>query len=314
MKLGRALWLCCWLLHSFSSMNCVQAQSIHRLVVPFPPGGVADQLARQLAAQLSDKTANFYLVDNRSGADGAMAVEQVIRHGGEGNALLLSLSYLSTGQVNGVFKYDVFDALRPVIQLGEFETFLVSRAGGPLKDWHMLLEDLSRGQQKLSCAAPPGQFILACEWFARAFPGQIVVVPFKGEAQALQSIQGGHVDMLFVTRSSAYEQIMAGRLNLLASADERAPQPPFERTPLLSTSLQDFRLSSYVGIMVSAQADPLSIIHLNHLLNEILNTEHFRSFMRSVQMRHTGGGPEVLRQTMIKSIERFKAWKQLKKI
>ena len=286
----------------------VSAQTVHRLVVPFPPGGSVDQLARKLAAVLSEKTAQTYIVENRPGADGALAAEHVLRQTGDDNVLLFGLSYLSTGQVSGLFKFDVLQAFKPVIQLGEFETFLVARAGGPLHSGSVLLARLRQGGQKLSCAAPPGQFVLACELLARTFPDQMVVVPFKGEAQALQALLGGRVDVLFMTRTSAHELLTTAKLSLLASADARPPQAPFERTPLLHAAVPDLQLSSYVGLWVSAQTDPAKVLQLNQTLNQVLKSEPFQPFMQSLQIKPVGGTPEVMRQTFLQSVDRFRKW------
>ncbi len=289
--------------------SAAHAERVNRLVVPFPPGGSLDQVARMLAPALSAGTGQTYIVENRPGADGALAADYVLRHTGEERLLLLGSSYLSTGQVKGTFKFDVLTAFKPVIQVGEFEILMVAQANGRVADLSSLLHQLGQGGQQWSCAGPPGQLVQACELLASAFPNQWLVVPFKGEAQALQALRGGHVDVMFITRTAAFELIQTGRLRLIASAGARAALPPFQSAPRLGVAVPGLELLAYIGVFAAASsAENEEVLQLNHVINESMRTVSFMQFMHNAHIRPVGGTPRVMQETFLQSVERQKKW------
>ena len=299
---GLFFWLC-------TACSPAQAERVSRLVVPFPPGGSLDQVARMLVPALSAGTGQTFIVENRPGADGALAADYVLRHTGEERLLLLGSSYLTTGQVQGSFKFDVLTAFKPVIQLGEFEILMVAKANGRVTDLSSLLNRLGQGGQTFSCAAPPGQLVQACELLDSAFPNQWLVVPFKGEAQALQALRGGHVDVMFSTRTAAFELIQTGRLRLIGSASARAALPPFESAPRLGVAVPGLELLAYIGVFAAASSiENEELVRLNQIINDSLRSGSFLQFMHNAHIRPVGGSPKVMQETFLQSVERQKKW------
>jgi tripartite-type tricarboxylate transporter receptor subunit TctC len=296
-----ALWAC---------VLCAPAQAdvVNRLVVPFPPGGSLDRMARMLAPELAKRTGQVFVVENRPGGDGSLAADYVRRSAGEEKNLLMVNSFIATGQVQGVFKFDVLTAFKPVIQLGDTETWLVARADFPGADLKSMLVQWRSGGHQLSCAAPPGQFLQACELLARAFPGQFVVAPFKGELVALQALMGGHVDLMFVTRTAAFEGVQGGRVRLLSTVGSRRSQTPFEHMPRLGASLPGLELHGYLGVFAPSGMEDAEITHLNKLINEVLRSESFLQFMQASHIQPAGGAPADMLKTFVQNVERQKMW------
>lgn len=285
------------------------AEVINKLVVPFPVGGSFDQLARALVPELSARTGQTYIVENRPGAEGMNAIHYVQQHSGKGQTLLLGASFLSTGQMTGLFKFDLFSAFKPVIQIGEFETLLVTKASGPIVDISFLRDQYSLSSQPMSCGAAIGQFVWACELMSAAFPKQWVAAPFPGEPQVIHSLLGGHVDVAIMTRTSAHDLIRTGQLRVLASAGSTPAQPPLDHYPLLKTFVPDLELSSYIGLFVNASEDDAQIKNLNSIINEILKSHSFSRRMDAANIRLMGGDSSVMRENLIKHVNRLKRWR-----
>ena len=295
------LWMLC-------SCAAVQAQPAQRLVVPFPAGGSMDRVARLLAPELSAATGQSYVVENRPGAEGAIALDGLMRTEGGARALLLGNSFLAAGHVQGRFRMDVTTALKPVIQIGETQVLLVARSDGPWPDVAALLSVLRSGRKNLSCAGPPGQFLQACEWLARRFPQQMVAVPFSGEAQALQALVGQHADVMLTTRTAAHELLRAGRLRLLAASGPVASMGT-EAVPALDRVFPGLELHSYTGVFAPVGAFAATEVEqLNRVINQILASERFVQALQEAHIRPVGGAPERLRDTLSRNIQWQREW------
>lgn len=287
----------------------VSAEVINRLVVPFPAGGAFDQLARALVPELSARTGQAFIVENRPGAEGMNAIQHVQNQSGKGQTLLLGASFLSTGQITGLFKFDFSTAFKPVIQVGEFETLFVTRASGPITDLNSLRTLPVHSNQSLSCGAAIGQFVWACELMAATYPRQWVVAPFPGEPQVIHSLLGGHIDVAIMTRTSANDLIKSGQLRVIASAGSFPAKPPLDSYPLLKSHVSDLEISSYIGLFVTSAEDDGQIVKLNMVLNEILQSESFVRRMEAMNVRLIGGAPSLMRENLSKNINRLKRWR-----
>jgi tripartite-type tricarboxylate transporter receptor subunit TctC len=301
--------LACLGLLSLGSV-AAQALPLQKLVVPFPPGGSLDRVARMIATELHARTGQTYVVENLPGADGALGAEYVLRQAADpkSKTWLMTNTFLTTGQALGLFKFDVLQAFKPVIQLGDTEILVVARPGFSWSDLNDLLMQGRRGGHSVSCAGPPGQLIMACELLSRQFPGQVVAVPYKGELQAIQSLMGGHVDIMFATRTAAYELIQAGRLQLLATAGRRAASPPFEKAPRFATIVQGLELSGFMGIFAVSSTDNAEIEKFNMLVNEVLQSPSLAGWMRSSHIERVGGHPGVMHETFLQHVAQQRRW------
>lgn len=249
-----------------------------------------------------------YVVDNRPGAEGAIALEGLMRTEGGARALLLGNSFLAAGYVQGRFRMDVTTALKPVIQIGDTQVLLVARSEGPWPDVAALLQLLRLGRQRLSCAGPPGQFLQACEWLARRFPQQMVSVPFSGEAQALQALVGQHADLMLTTRTAANDLLRAGRLRLLAASGP-SESLASDGVPALDAIFPGLELHAYTGVFAPAGAFAATeISQLNRAINQILASERFAQALQEAHIQPVGGAPERLRDTLARNIQWQRQW------
>lgn len=300
----------CALIGLWGFLTCTFAQgsAVFRLVVPFPAGGSLDRLARMLAQDLTVRMGQTFWVENRPGADGVLAAEHVLRNANSDKMLLMVNPALASNYVSGRFKLDPLQSFKPVVQLGETEVWFVARSNFPWPNLQSWLAQLRQGGQKLSCAGPPGQLGQACDLLSRAFPSQIVAVPFQGEAPAMQAVLGGHVDFMLATKTVANDLIQSGRLRLLATAGRQRAGPPLEQVDWLGASLPELQIVTYMGVFAPASTDDIEVARLNQFINDSLRSEAFVRFMQASHIHAVGGAPGVMRETFVQNVERQKLW------
>jgi tripartite-type tricarboxylate transporter receptor subunit TctC len=203
------------------------------MVVPFPPGGVADQTARPVAAAMEKALKNPVAVVNKTGAAGAVGMQSVATARPDGYTLLLALSSISiipeADKLFGRQPAFTVDQFAPVALISADPTILVVRAEGPWKTAREFLEDARKrpGQISYSSSGVYGTLHMAMELLSHAANVKLRHVPFAGGGPALTAILGGHVDALASGPSVVLPQIKAGKLRVLAGwGDKRLAALP----------------------------------------------------------------------------------------
>jgi tripartite-type tricarboxylate transporter receptor subunit TctC len=202
-----------------------------RLMVPFPPGGPTDLVARPLAQRLSEALSQPVLVDNRGGAGGNVGAEQVARAAPDGHTLLLSnVGVLAVNQA--LYRKLAFDPERdftPIALVAGAPVALVVNVNVPAQKVSEFVA-WTRAQPApvpygTAGAGTPGH--LAGEVFRSLTGAALSHLPYRGSSAALQDLAAGHVQVMFDPVQSPLGQIEAGRVRALAvSAPSRSPALP----------------------------------------------------------------------------------------
>jgi len=191
-----------------------------RLVVPFPPGGVVDILARGLAPKLGEQLGRQIIVDNRPGANGVIAFEFVAKSPADGYTLLFA--HTSGLTINPVLvsklPYDPVKDFAPVSMIARSPFVLVANPSLPANSVKELIALAKAMPGKLSFAsAGSGNLThLAGELFKLQAGVDLVHVPYKGGAPLIGDLVGGHVDIGFLTMADFLPQARTGKLKALA--------------------------------------------------------------------------------------------------
>lgn len=198
------------------------------LVVPFPPGGGFDTIARPFADRLGKALGQAVIVDNRPGSGGNMGTDVVARAAPDGYTLLFANDYLSTNpSVNRNVRYDPLKDFVPVSMVGTTQVVMAVRPDFPAKNFEELVA-LSK-QRSLSYGTPGTGTSphLVGEYLSTISPLRSLHVPYKGTAPATNDAMGGQIDMVYATSPSVAPQIAAGKLRGLAVFGEhRSTQLP----------------------------------------------------------------------------------------
>jgi tripartite-type tricarboxylate transporter receptor subunit TctC len=203
------------------------------LVVPFPPGGVADNTARPLANSLAKALKGSVGIVNKQGAGGEVGMQYAATSKPDGYTLLVALSSISiipeAAKVAGRQPGYTVDQFEPLALISADPTILVVRAESPWKTAKDFIEDAKKrpGQISYSSSGVHGTLHMAMELLSHAAGVRLKHVPHSGAGPALTALLGGHVDALASGPSVVIPQIKAGKLRPLAGwGDKRVASLP----------------------------------------------------------------------------------------
>ena len=226
-----------------------------RIVVPFSPGGGVDALVRAYAVKLAASLGQPVIVDNRPGANGMIAADNVARSAADGYSLLASGSWLQTGSfLYRSFAFSPERDFTPVALIAETPMQIIVRSEVPAKSMSELIAYAKVNPGKLSYGTPGAghPFHLAVEMLSQVTHAKFVHVPFKGGGPAIQEFLAGRIDMLFFpVNPTLADMIKSGKARVLASAtDERLrslPDVPTFREAGITVAFDDVRRAIGMG-------------------------------------------------------------------
>ena len=279
-----------------------------RIIVSAPPGGGPDIAGRIVAEQLRQKWGQPVIVENRQGNAGNLGAEAVASAAPDGYTLLASQpAPLSTSM--HLYKKLNFDpaALVPVVIMTAFPNILIVRPNFPAANAPELIAYARTNPGKVNYASQgPGTTPhLTGEWFARATGTQLVHVPYRGTAQAVNDIVAGHVDMMFIELGAASALHSSGRAKVLAVASkERAPGLPDVPT-LQDAGLRDFESSAWNALSAPPKTPREIVEKINAAINESFRSPELRAHFATINMHPVGGTTEATAAFVKAEVERW---------
>ena len=297
-----ALWL--GLLLACAPMQADEIRPV-RLIVPAPPGGNLDNMARLLAHRLTALTGEPHLVENRPGANTQIGTEYVVHAPADGRVLLYAGTSIAFLPLLQKVDFSPLDDLTPVAQVSTERYLLVVAAASPANTAREL-EQLAAGRPAgLNCVASPGATRIACDQLSARLGGKSTTVPYAGLAQALNALMGEHADLMFVNYESSHRLVETGKLRVLATSDRIGLTGGAAQAPLMSELWPGFVLEGSSGIFVPARTPQARVIQLNRVLNQILADPQVRALMRSSGQEPVGGSSLQYRQSLRQSHLRY---------
>ncbi len=267
-----------------------------RLVVPFPPGGATDILARNVAQKLSETWGQSVVVDNRPGAGGNIGSELVAKAAPDGYTL--EMGTVGTHAINASLyskmPYDHVKDFAPIILVAGVPNVLVVNPSLPVNSVQELIAYAKANPGKLNFASSgPGTSIhLSGELFKVMAGVQMTHVPYKGSAPALQDLLGGQVQLMFDNLPPSLPQIKGGKLRALAVTSlTRAPALPDVPT-IAESGLPGFEASSWFGILAPAGTPPAIIAKVNAEVAKWLASPEGKDKLVAIGANAGGGSPE----------------------
>ena len=225
-----------------------------RLVVPFPPGGLIDNMARLVGSRLAQELGQPVVIDNKPGAGGNVGAAEVARAPADGYTLLMASPALTISPA--IYKNLPYQPsqLAPVALLGRVpNVLLVNPASGIGKVQDLVGRAKAKpGQLNYASNGNGTSLHLSAELFKRRSETFITHVPYRGAAAAITALLSGEVDMMFDNLPSAIGQIQAGKLRALAvTTAQRSIALPDVPT-LAEAGMEGFNVSAWFGVAAPA--------------------------------------------------------------
>ncbi len=257
--------------------TAVQAQPFPnkpvRLVVNFPPGGAADQIARVISVPLQEALGQSVVVENKAGSGGNLGGDAVAKSAADGHTLLMSSGGMVSvnPHIYARMPFDPAKDLVPVAAAARVLVFLVVRSESPWLDFAAFRADLKANPGRCSFGSPGNGSSphLAGEMMKSMTSTFAVHVPYRGAAPALTDLLGGQIDFLF-DPGIAVPHIKSGKLRLLAVGSPKR-SPLFPDTPTLDEAgLKGFDADTVFGFYAPAGTPAAVVARLNAEINRIL--------------------------------------------
>ncbi len=228
-----------------------------KLIVPFPAASATDQVARLTGAQLQEALGQPFIVENKAGAQGAIAAAEVARAAPDGYTLMVTTNTPHAANVSLYRKlnYDPIKDFAPVARLGTTSFMLMVKPDFPAKDLKDFLAQVRKQPGKLSAGYGSSGSQVSLAMLKSMGRLDVVDVPYKGIPQTITDTMGGSLAFTFVDLGNALAQAKGGKLRGLAvTSAKRTPLAPDQ--PALAEELPGYELIAWFGLVAPAKTPP----------------------------------------------------------
>ncbi|MSP98147.1 MAG: tripartite tricarboxylate transporter substrate binding protein [Betaproteobacteria bacterium] len=279
--IGRAIALAalCLGMHSTAfAADAYPGKSI-RFVVPYPPGGPTDLMARTVSGGLTQALGQTVVVDNRPGAGGNVGADIVAKSPGDGYTLLMGA--ISTHAINvSLYRKLPFDPVRDFVPITQVSWIPLVLCAHPSLQANTIAELIqsakkSPGQIAYGSSGNGGGTHLAGELFKTMTGTDLVHVPYKGLSPATTDLIGGSIATMFNDLTTALQPYRAGRLKILGvSTEKRVAQIP--EVPTIGETVKGYAAYTWFGMLAPANTPAAITERLNRETVKILRSEEIR--------------------------------------
>jgi tripartite-type tricarboxylate transporter receptor subunit TctC len=266
-----------------------------RIVVPFAPGGVADNSARVVAEPLAQRLGQQVVVENRPGASGNIGTQQVAQSAADGYTLLLGFD--GTMVINPhVFPKIPFDTLKdfaPVTKLGDATLILVAHPSLPARTLQEVIQLSKARPLAYGTSGTGGTPHLAGELLKQRTGAQLEHVPYKGGGPAVTDVVGGQIPLVFTAIASAQQYVRTGRLVGIGVPGAKRSSALPEVPTFQESGLAGFDVSAWTGIFAPAATPRAVIERLQKELAVVLHSSFVKERYAVLGIEPVGNSPEA---------------------
>jgi len=279
-----------------------------RVLVQFPAGGAADTILRIIAQPLSQALGQPVVVDNRPGADGAIAADAALKATPDGYTLFMATnsSLSAVPAMRKVPPYNPLTDFTPIGRVGYFSFFLFVNPAVPAKNVGDLIAYIRANPGKVNYAGATSTGIMAAAQLASFAKLDMVRIPYKGEAPATIDLISGQVQLIFATTTNALAPARDGRLKVLATLlNQRSPLLP-EVPTMAEAGAPRLSIVPWAGFFGPAKLPPEIVARVNRELNAVLGRPEVREQIERQSFEVQGSTPEEL---AVFTREQLEVWK-----
>ena len=268
-----------------------------KFIVPYPPGGGTDVIARIVQEPLSSNLGQQVIIENRGGAGGSIGSEAAARSPADGYTVLFTLSsHTINPAIYPKLSFNTEKDFLPVVTIASLPQILVANPDFPAKNVKDVIDMAKAKPGTIAYASvgngSPGH--LAGAMMAGAANVKMTHIPYRGGGPAVTDVMGGQVPLLWVSIPAAANFVKAGKLKALAvSTTKRSAVFPDVPT-MIESGFKDFEVDSWYAMFVPANTPKAAVDRLNAATNKVLTTPEVKEKLLNQGAEAVGGSPEAL--------------------
>ncbi|NML44822.1 tripartite tricarboxylate transporter substrate binding protein [Ramlibacter sp. G-1-2-2] len=278
------------------------------LIVPYPPGGSTDVVARMLAAKMPALLGQTMIVDNRAGGNGNIGTAFVARSPADGHRLLMATSALVTinPHIHKNPGFEPFKDFAPVSLICNGALVVAVGAQSPVKSLRDLIALAKKEPKGVFYATPSSgtpQHLMG-ELLNQAAGISMTPVHYKGVAPAITDLIGGQVQVLFSTYAAIKPQVDSGKMRVIAVAEaRRLPEAP--QVPTIAETFPGFEMTTWFGIFAPAGTPAPVIAKLEKSFAAAVATKEAQDLLQSLALPPVGGSAAQLAQVLRRDYDKL---------
>jgi len=266
------------------------------IVVPFGPGSATDTIARLIGQHLGTALGQNIIIEDKPGANGAIAAAQVARAAPDGYTIFLSTNspHSAAPTLNKTLAYDPIKDFAPLSRVGSYTLFLVVHPDVPAKSVPELIAHVKANPGKLSFASGNTSGVVAGETF-KAWAGlDMVHVPYRSSPPALNDVLGGRVSMMFTDLVTGIPHVKAGKLRALATTRIQRSKLVPDLPTLDEAGVKNFDMDSWAAMFAPANTPPEIVTRLSTELRRIIDNPETKAKIAAMGFEAFSSSPEEL--------------------
>ncbi|MFN0163656.1 MAG: Bug family tripartite tricarboxylate transporter substrate binding protein [Burkholderiales bacterium] len=277
-----------------------------RWIVPFPPGGPGDTVARQIGTPLAERLGQAVIIDNRPGANSNIGFEAGARAAPDGYTMLFAVAALVTNPHLYKVNYDPLKDLVAVAQMNQLQAMLVASGRFAPATLAEVVAHARANPGRVKCAWGGSILLgLGCEVLKSEGGLDITVVSYKGSAPAMTDLLGGHVDLMIDVSNTAAPQIRAGKVKGIAMLNPARGRQPFPDLPAMSEFIPGFEIVTWQGIVMPAGTPRDVVVRLNREVNAVLQSPEVRQKFIEAGVDPVTSTPEAFTEVLRRDYEKY---------
>ena len=279
-------------------------------IVPFPPGGAMDSIARTLGESMGKQLNTSFIVENRAGAGGNIGAASVARAKPDGYTILIVANGMAVNSaLYADLNYDPIKDFAPISLLAVVPNVLVTNPArtGANSVQDVIAKAKAQPNHYTYASAGVGTSIhLAGELFLSMANVEMLHVPYKGSGPAIADLLGGQVDYMFDSITSAKPHIEAGKLRALGVTTRKRSAALPDVPTIAESGLPGYELMPWFAAFAPAGTPPEVVTKLNAAMRQALADPKVRATLDSIGAESIGGSPEELRDHLGRETAQWK--------
>jgi tripartite-type tricarboxylate transporter receptor subunit TctC len=279
-----------------------------KLIVPVPPGGGVDILSRAIGQKMSASMGVPVVIDNRAGASAAIGTKALAQSPPDGYTIMMGYSAHATNPIfNPNLPYDTKKDFAAIAHVGYIPLILVVPTSSPVNSVKELiaLAKAKPGQLQFASGGAGAGAHLSGELLKVTAGVDIIHVPYKGNAPALNDLLGGHVSMMFDTINTSLPHVKAGSLKALAVTSRKRSPLALDVPTMIEAGLPGFEISAWYVMFAPANTPKDIMQRLNAEVNKAIKDPELRATLGDQGVELTGGTSEEADAFVNGEIERW---------